>query len=81
MKEKKVGNDQALCSAMHLLLIFAVFPSTMEPASFAMLKQKRKKKKTRKKRQAYSVFPLRLTNILLEGNYPRLHLFKLKITI
>lgn len=49
MKEKKVGNDQALCSAMHLLLIFAVFPSTMEPASFAMLKQKRKKKNKKEK--------------------------------
>lgn len=39
-----MGNDQAVCAAMHLLLIFAAFPSTTEPASFAMLKQERKEK-------------------------------------
>ena len=52
IKEKKVGNDQAICCGMHLL--FAVRPSTSLLC------------KCYSKKKACLEFPLRLTNILLK---------------
>lgn len=53
-----MGNDQAVCSAMHLLLIFAVQYSRQHRASiFCNTKEKKKRKKEeleRKEKHAQS---------------------------